>query len=223
MTRVLVLRPEPGASATLWRACERGLEAVAIPLFEIEPVAWQAPEPVGFDGLLLTSANAVRSGGEQLQKLRGLPVYAVGEATAEAARQGGFDIASTGDADIRRLLGSIEPELKLLHLAGEHRTDRGETSQEIHTVTIYRSRVKEAVQLRGIEGSIALIHSPRAGRRFAEVADDFGKKSIAIVAISRAAADAAGTGWARVEAADIPTDEALLALAERLCNNTAAK
>jgi uroporphyrinogen-III synthase len=223
MTRVLVLRPEPGASATLRRARERGLDAVAIPLFEIEPVAWQAPQPFGFDGLLLTSANAVRSGGEQLQKLRGLPVYAVGEATAEAARQGGFDIASTGDADIRRLLDSIDPDLKLLHLAGEDRVERGESSQEIRTVTVYRSRAKEDVQLRGVAESVALIHSPRAARRFAKLTDGRAKESIAIAAISLAAADAAGTGWARVEAADIPTDEALLALAERLCNNTAAK
>jgi uroporphyrinogen-III synthase len=105
MRRILVLRPEPGASATLRRAHERGLHAVAVPLFEIEPVAWDAPEAGGFDGLLLTSANAVRSAGEQLEELRGLPVYAVGEATAGAAREAGFEVASTGDTDIRRLLG----------------------------------------------------------------------------------------------------------------------
>lgn len=223
MTRVLVLRPEPGASATLRRARERGLDAVAIPLFEIEPVAWESPEPSEFDGLLLTSANAVRSGGEQLHKLRGLPAYAVGEATAEAARDAGFDIASTGDADIHRLLRSIEPDLKLLHLAGEDRTERGETSQKIRTVTVYRSRAKEGVELRGIGESLALIHSPRAGRRFADLTDELDKASIAIVAISRAAGEAAGPGWSRVEVADSPTDEALLALAERLCNNTPAK
>ena len=51
-----------------------------------------------------------------LQELRGLKVYAVGEATADAARDAGFDIAATGDAGVDRLLGSIEPDLKLLHL-----------------------------------------------------------------------------------------------------------
>ena len=60
MRRVLVLRPEPGAAATVKRARARGLDAVAIPLFEIEPLAWEAPPAGGFDGLLLTSANAVR-------------------------------------------------------------------------------------------------------------------------------------------------------------------
>ena len=82
MRRLLVLRPEPGASETVRRAHERGLDAVAIPLFEIETARWEVPEAGGFDGLLLTSANAVRHGGEQLQALRGLPVYAVGQATA---------------------------------------------------------------------------------------------------------------------------------------------
>jgi uroporphyrinogen-III synthase len=45
------------------------------------------------------------------------------------------------------------------------------------------------------------------------------RETIAIIAISQAAAEAVGNGWKSVEAADQPTDEALLALAARLCNN----
>ena len=60
MRRLLVLRPEPGASATAGRARTLGLDPVLMPLFEIEPIAWTAPDPAGFDALLLTSANAVR-------------------------------------------------------------------------------------------------------------------------------------------------------------------
>ena len=73
MRRVIVLRPEPGASETVARARRLGLDAAAIPLFEIEPLEWTAPDPEAFDGLLLTSANAVRHGGEKLQALRALP------------------------------------------------------------------------------------------------------------------------------------------------------
>src|SRR4051794_41196284 len=98
MRRVVVLRPEPGASATVERARQRGLDAFALPLFEVEPVAWEAPDPDRFDALLLTSANAVRHGGEQLVRLRELPVYAVGSATADAARRGGFEVASVGSS-----------------------------------------------------------------------------------------------------------------------------
>ena len=223
MKRVLVLRPEPGASATVKRAKERGLDARAIPLFEVNPVQWDVPDAGSFDGLLLTSANAVRHSGEQLKELRGLPVYAVGEATAEAAREAGFDVASIGEAGVDRLLGSIESDLKLLHLAGEDRRTPEDARQEIRSITVYRAQARDEADLRDVGGCIALIHSPRAGRRFAEFADSAAKGSIAIAAISEEAADAAGNGWATVESAEMPSDEALLALAERLCNNSAPK
>jgi uroporphyrinogen-III synthase len=221
MARLLVLRPEPGASATVEKARERGLEAVAIPLFEIEPVGWQAPEPGGFDGLLLTSANAVRCAGNQVEELRGLKVYAVGAASAQAAREAGFDIASTGKAGVDRFLGSIEPDLKLLHLCGEDRHEPQEVRQAITRVTTYRSRQNESPRLILKPDDIALIHSPRSGRRFAELVSDHG--IIAIAAISTAAAEAAGEGWKSVAVAEEPSDEALLALAARLCNNPPPK
>ena len=221
MRPLLVLRPEPGASATVKRARELGLEPVAAPLFEIEPLPWEAPEPGGFDALLLTSANAVRHGGSKLAKLRGLRVYAVGDATAEAARESGFDIAATGDAGIDRLLGSIEAELKLLHLCGEDRREPDDCRQRITSIPVYRARPVASPDLSAAAGSIALIHSPRAARRLAELVDD--RNSIAVAAISRAAADATGSGWQVVKAAHEPTDDALLALAAELCNNPQPK
>ena len=215
MTRVIVLRPQPAASETLRRARELGLDAQAIPLFEVEPVTWDPPEASGFDGLLLTSANALRHGGEQLQQFRSLPAYAVGEATADAARAAGFDIASVGEAGVDRLLGSIAPNLKLLHLCGELRKAPDGAPQEIVAVPVYRAR-ERGVSMQGLSYAVALVHSPRAGRRFSELVAD--RRRIAIAAISPAAAEAAGDGWAEVAAADAPTDDALLALAARLCN-----
>ena len=221
MTRVLVLRPEPGASATVERARERGLDAAAMPLFRVEPVEWRAPEAASFDGLLLTSANAVRHGGEQLQSLRGLKVYAVGEATAEAARDAGFDIAATGDAGVDRLLGSIQDEFRLLHLCGADRREPQDARQAITPLIVYRSEPIETPDLSVASRSLALVHSPRAGARLAELVDD--RASIAIAAISGAAADAVGAGWTSIDIADRPTDDALLALAARLCNNPQPK
>ena len=221
MRRVLVLRPEPGASATVERARECGLDAMAIPLFEIEALDWTAPDVEGFDGLLLTSANAVRSAGERLKGLRGLKAYVVGEATAEAARNAGFDVAAAGDGGAERLLESVDAELRLLHLCGEDRKDLGQTRQAIMPIVIYRSKPIDAPELSSAAGSVALIHSPRAGSRFAELMRD--RTSVAIAAISPAAAEAVGDGWDRVEAADQPSDDALLALAARLCNNSPPK
>ena len=216
MPRLLVLRPEPGASTTAERARARGLDPMVVPLFEVEPVSWEAPEAAGFDGLLITSANAVRHAGEKLEALRGLKAYAVGEATAEAARDAGFDIAATGDAGVERLLGSIEGELKLLHLCGEDHTTAEDARQTITSLIVYRSKAVDAPDLSKPQGNVALIHSPRAARRFAELIDD--RSSISIAAISDTAAMAAGDGWKQVAVADHPSDEALLALAARLCN-----
>ena len=221
MRAVLVLRPEPGASATVAKARERGLNAIAVPLFEIEPVGWDLPATGQFDGLLLTSANAVRSAGEQLRELRILPAYAVGEATADAARDAGFDIAATGDAGVDRLLASIDADLKLLHLCGEDRRPPSAAHQQIESVVVYRAKPIRAPDLRASANGVALIHSPRAGGRFAELVDD--RASVAIAAISRAAADAAGKGWAEVELAKEPNDDALLALAAMLCNKPGAE
>jgi len=217
MRRVLILRPEPGASETVEKARECGLDAIAAPLFAIEPVDWQAPDPAAFDALLLTSANAVRCSGEALKNLRGLPVYAVGEATAEAARDAGFDIAASGDAGVDRLLGSIESDLKLLHLCGCDRKQPTDARQQITAIPVYRA-VRLAPDLTQAAGAVALVHSPRAGQRFAELIED--RSSIAIAAISAAAAEAVDSGWQHVESAQEPNDVALLALAARLCNTS---
>lgn len=221
MRRLLVLRPEPGASATASRAREMGLDAVAVPLFAIEPVDWSAPEAGRFDALLLTSANALRCAGDQLADLRGLPVHAVGEATAEAARAAGFDIASAGDSGVDRLLGSIDPDLRLLHLCGEDRRAPRNPRQAIAEVVVYRSKPIETPDLSVAPGSVALVHSPRAGVRLAALVKR--RQSTLIAAISAAAAEAAGDGWLAVEVADRPSDDALLALAARLCNKLPPK
>lgn len=221
MRRLLVLRPEPGASATASRAREMGLDAVAVPLFAIGPVDWSAPEAGRFDALLLTSANALRCAGDQLADLRGLPVHAVGEATAEAARAAGFDIASAGDSGVDRLLGSIDPDLRLLHLCGEDRRAPRNPRQAITEIVVYRSKPIETPDLSVAPGSVALVHSPRAGVRLAALVKR--RQSTLIAAISAAAAEAAGDGWLAVEVADRPSDDALLALAARLCNKLPPK
>jgi len=221
MTRVLVLRPQPDGDSTVERARARGLDAVAVPLFEVEPVSWEAPQAASFSGVLLTSANAVRHGGEKLQGFRGLKTYAVGSATAKAAIAAGFDVAATGDSGVDRLLGSIESDLKLFHPCGEHRREPREPRQKITSITVYRAREVHAPDLSAASGSVALIHSRRAGRRFAELITE--RDSISVAAIGDDAADAVGKGWRTVVAAEKPSDDALLALAATLCDKPEPK
>lgn len=220
MTHIVVLRPEPGAGETVKRAQGQGLSAIALPLFAIEPLAWTAPDPAGFDGVLLTSANAIRAGGDGVERYRGLAAYTVGEATAAAARGAGFDIAAVGQAGVERLLQSIEPGLRLVHLCGEDRRQPVDAPQQLTAVPVYRAAEIDDADLSCASGAVVLVHSPRAGSRFAELVDrqQIERGSITIAAISDAARDACGNGWAAAEAAGQANDETLLALAASLCD-----
>lgn len=215
MRKLLLLRPEPGLSASADRAAALGLEAVACPLFRVEPVDWIAPDPAHYEGLLLTSANAVRHGGQALKTLANLPVHAVGAATAAAARQAGFQVRSVGHGGLADLLAELPESPRLLWLAGEDRREAPDRDR-INICTVYRSVPIEAPGLPSLEGVVVAVHSPRAGRRLAELAG--ARDRTAIAAISGAAAEACGSGWERIEIAGSPEDSALLALAAMLCH-----
>ena len=214
MRKLLLLRPEPGLSASAERARALGLEVIACPLFRVEPVAWEAPDPAEFDALLLTSANAVRLGGLELAKLRDLPVNAVGEATAAAAREAGFHVETIGTGNAVDLLAGLPRSLKLLHVAGEDHRHIGD--RPIERRIAYRSQAIEDPRLPSLQGIVAAVHSPRAGKRLAEMVPVRGETAIA--AISTAASEACGSGWERLDVAEEPNDKSLLALAASLCH-----
>lgn len=215
MRKLLLLRPEPGLTASAERAAALGLEVIACPLFRVEPVDWVVPDPAGYDALLLSSANAVRHGGSGLEDLKSLPAHAVGGATAAAARHAGFNVQSAGHGDLADLLAEIPASLNLLWLAGQDRRE-APLRDRIDTRVVYRSMPVEKPQLPSLEGLVVAVHSPRAGRRLAELADLRGRTVIA--AISASAAEACGNGWEHIGIARRPEDSALLALAAMLCH-----
>jgi uroporphyrinogen-III synthase len=214
MRPLVILRPEPGASATVDRARAMGIEARGVPLFEIVPLPWQAPRAGEFDAIVMTSANAALHGGEQLERLKSLPVRAVGAATAAAARAAGFAVASIGEGGSEDM--GLPTGERLLHLAGrEHRAVGAAT-----TIPIYEARPIEPVpSLDGLGECVVAVYSSRAGQCLAELVTD--RSRIIIAAISPAAAEACGAGWKGVHAALQPSDAALLALAARLCDSPA--
>ncbi|NIJ08143.1 uroporphyrinogen-III synthase [Sphingomonas vulcanisoli] len=223
MKTLLVLRPEPGAAQTVAAARAMGLDAMAMPLFTIEPVAWDMPAG-GFDALMLTSANAVRLGGSGLAKAAHLPVYAVGEATAAAARAAGFRVAYVGSRGAAALLTAMRDGgvRRALHLAGEVHRDAADPEIHLQRVIVYRSVPVKHLPAFPADG-VALIHSPNAGCLFARLIDESRapRANIAIAAISAAAADRVGDGWAAVAVAARPRDAALLAVAAKLCEEAA--
>ncbi|MGU3399062.1 uroporphyrinogen-III synthase [Brucellaceae bacterium D45D] len=134
--RVLVTRPEPAASQTAARLAEAGFKPVSLPLTRTVALPFSPPE-MRFDALTVTSANAFRHlGPEILQTCLALPLFAVGEGTADAARRAGFLHVSEGGGDAVRLAQSIQRALpegaRLLYLAGHVRQP------------IFEERIKEA-------------------------------------------------------------------------------
>ena len=216
MKKLLLLRPEPGLSVSEERARALGLEVLRCPLFRVEPLDWDLPEPIHYDGLLLTSANAVLHAGPKLASLAGLPVHAVGRSTAAAAREAGLNVETTGSGNVSDLLSGLLPSLKLLHLAGEdHRPD---CDERIDRRITYRSIPIADPGLPTIDGLVVAVHSPRAGMRLSELAGQRNAAQIAV--ISDAAAAACGVGWEAIAVAAEPNDNSLLALAASLCHKS---
>lgn len=218
MKPVVILRPEPGASETVRRALALGLDARPRPLFTIEPIDWSPPDCEAFDALLFTSANAPIHAGPRLRALGDLPVLAVGEATARAARDRGLTVKTIGTGGVDSLLAGLRQPLRLLHLCGidRHRPRKGEHA--IHAIPVYRSREREAEGLaEDVAGAIVVVHSARAARRLAELVPLQARAQSAVAAISAAVARQAGEGWSRIESAPTPSDDAVLALAAALC------
>lgn len=219
--KLLIVRPEPGASETAARARKLGLDPVVAPLFEIRPLPWRAPGPNGFDALLLTSANAIRHGGDALARFAHLPCYAVGAASADAARGAGFGDVRIGAGDGAAAAAMMEKDgvRRAFHPCGRDRAAPGEPGIPILHVPVYAADpigdlpadAKAALD----SGALVLVHSPRSGALLARLVPD--KAGVAVAAISAAAAQAAGSRWRSVAVAAAPSDEALLELAAKLC------
>ncbi|HVJ01167.1 MAG TPA: uroporphyrinogen-III synthase, partial [Sphingomonas sp.] len=204
---IAVLRPEPGNRATAAAIEGRGRRAIRLPLFEVRPLPWTAPDPGDFDALILTSANAVRHAGAELATLAALPVHAVGKATAEAARRAGLHVVSIGDDGAAGLVAEAEAAgvRRALHLAGRERTlVAGGIVAAIVTVYASEPLPLPSDSVARLAGSVALVQSTRAAHRLAELVGATERSSIALVAVSARAATAAGLGWEQVQVAADP-------------------
>src|SRR5690606_27759634 len=84
--RVWVTRAEPGAGRTAERLAALGFEPMVVPLLAIRPLPCPPPDLTGMAALAFTGRNGVDAFAA-LTAERGLPVFAVGDATAERARR----------------------------------------------------------------------------------------------------------------------------------------
>ncbi|WP_245832635.1 uroporphyrinogen-III synthase [Sphingomonas mucosissima] len=210
----MVLRPEPGGRTTAERLAAAGLPTLQMPLFETTAIDWTPPSD-RYDALLLTSANAVRHAGAGLSALRALPVVAVGNGTAAAAREAGFVVAAVGKGNGAQALALAHQKgwRRILRLAARDRT----VLEGVTDLPVYASNplIPPLSALKAAVDTVALVHSSRAASVFRELLerDAVPVETIRLAAISEAVAAAAGTGWNRIMVAPKPNDAALVEIA----------
>src|ERR1700732_5638165 len=99
---VLAPRPHPDDETTAASLRARVFEVLQAPMLRFEPVAFADDADTQYGAVIVTSANALRGIAPHLaaSRLLKLPLFAVGEHTAAAARGVGFEngIAAEGDA-----------------------------------------------------------------------------------------------------------------------------
>lgn len=232
--RVLVTRPEPGASATAARLGELGFEPVLLPLTRIVALPPETlPDTQAVDCVVVTSANALRHApGALLSSLAGKPVFAVGDATAQAALDAGLgDVRSaSGTArDLVALLGARLPRrARILHLAGRERTEGFAEAivgdgHELQTLELYTaekiSYSTDFFQHFLAGGPIwgALVMSSRAGELLAELASvpensQSLDKTIFFCISEKASLPLRAVAGASIRVSDDPTEDGILRL-----------
>ena len=228
--RVLVTRAVEQAAGTADRLRARGYEVVTAPLLRIEPL------PARIDpraqAILVTSRN----GAEALARtvsVRGLPVLAVGDATAAALHDAGFSDVHSADGDalaLARLAAArLDPALgPVIHARGAkiRRSPLDalrETGFECGEAVLYRTLALSQMPQDVQTCDTALVYSPGSARRLRFAMADC-RASLAIIAISDAALtplrDAPFvTGF---YAAAHPSEDAMIALLDRLPKNPVA-
>ncbi|KSB91342.1 uroporphyrinogen III synthase [Caulobacter vibrioides] len=178
--RVWITRARPGAEATAARLEALGLTPLIDPLLEVRDLSWAA-DLSGVGALAFTSRNGVAAFARASAE-RGLPVFAVGAATAHVAAEAGFARIESADGDVADLVGLIAArrgtfEGALLHPAaaepaGDLASPLLRAGIEARSVTVYESvvRAPQAATLDALDDLFAvLLHSPKAARALAAV------------------------------------------------------
>jgi uroporphyrinogen-III synthase len=232
--RILVTRPQPGAAQTADALRTRGHAPIVAPLFQIEILSKVDPKAVEWAAILLTSANALpailKSAGRSAW--RGVPVFAVGDRTAQAARECGFTNVISAAGNVNDLIGVIAAQLKpparLLYLAGEERT--GDLSGALQarnfavdTFVVYRVLIAPALpepaaaalagDIEGVlhfsrRGADAFLNAARKSRLLAAALS----KPIHFCMSEQVAARLREAGAMHIQVAPRPNEDALLEL-----------
>jgi len=219
---VWITRARPGALATAERVRDLGFEAIVDPLLAVEILDAEL-DLAHVTALAFTSANGVEAFA-RLSDERGLPVFAVGRATAKAAQGEGFASVSSADGDVEDLCaliaagasgpvlwaGAKEPAGDLVGMLRGH----GVMARGVAVYETLERAPSDDTLARLDAPAAVLVHSPRAARALAAILRERPAPAVRFLCLSKAVAaplrDAAEPG--SVTFAPRPDESALLDL-----------
>jgi uroporphyrinogen-III synthase len=219
--KILVTRPEPGASATAARLVALGHEPVMAPCLSITTLAAHLPEHP--QALIVTSGQAVAALPERLRDVR---VFCVGDATASRLRAAGFSRVESAGGDAEDLFWLITAR----RVAGLHVLAVGERQglalcRQLREagVSVLRRKVYAARPLKvlpeaarqalaGGEIGAALFYSAESARAFMRLKPAGTAHIQAYALSSKVAAALDGLPWSAIHVALAPTEADLMAL-----------
>ncbi len=229
--RLLVTRPEPDNERTAAELRARGHEVMVAPMLRVEPVIDADLGAGPWAAVLITSANGARAiaAHKRRGELTALPVLAVGQASATAARAAGFSDVTSADGDggdlarlaAVRVSGAAMP---LLYLAGEERArdlgaELAASGLKVATVAVYRT-VKVAALPDDVRAALAagvvegVLHfSRRSVESYLDCARDGpALQPIHYCLSARAAEPLQAAGASQIRVAAKPDEAGMLAL-----------
>jgi uroporphyrinogen-III synthase len=180
--RLLVTRPQGDADILKARLEQLGHQVIVSPLLEIVPRPDIRIPNLPYQLIALTSANAMRclAGNAYLDRLRHLPVIAVGPQSADAARRAGFASITGAGGDGVRLARRIGVHTKpdagpILYLSGlDTASDfAGRLERSGFTVTriiAYEARPAARLSPDAAQAEGVLLYSPRSARLWLDLA-----------------------------------------------------
>src|SRR5260221_8091182 len=183
--KAIVTRPRDDAAAVVGALADRGVAALLAPMLTILPVPQAtrhlAERLAGAQAVLFTSANGVRAFAAASPR-RELPVLAVGDASAAAARIPGFPSVTSPGGDIEDLVELVAAHLSpqggpLVHaalaaVAGDLAGRLAAQGFAVHRATLYEAVPAAALDpdtaaaMRRGEAAMALFFSPRTATTF---------------------------------------------------------
>lgn len=237
MARLLVTRPEAEAQALRQILATRGHAVDCAPLLAIRPLETVSLPLEGVTALLFTSANGVRAFAAATPR-RDITVYAVGPASATAARAAGFTQVEAAGGDVDRLAALVRTRHQsgggaLLHaagvtLAGDLQAMLRQDGYDVRRVTLYDAVAATALpaeverRFGAGEYDAALFFSPRTATTFVTLAAAAGiaagagqTDALCLSANVAAVMEKAVTEnlpWRRIAVAASPTEDDMLDL-----------